>query len=34
MDVVASSDKELGQIQSVLMKINTGDHPPIKLKPY
>ena len=33
-NVVANSDKELGQTQSVRMKINTGDHPPIKLKPY
>ena len=33
-DVVANSDKELGQTQSVRMKINTGDHPPIRLKPY
>ena len=33
-NVVANSDKELGQTQSVRMKINTGDHPPIRLKPY
>ena len=33
-DVVANSDKELGQTQSVRMKINTGDHPPIRLEPY
>ena len=33
-DVVANLDKELGQTQSVWMKINTGDHPPIRLKPY
>ena len=33
-DVVANSDKELGQTQSVQMKIDTGDDPPIKLKPY
>ena len=33
-DVVANSDKELGQTQSVQMKIDTCDHPPVKLKPY
>ena len=33
-DVVANSEKELGQTQSFRMKINTGDHPPIRLKPY
>ena len=33
-DVVANLDKELGQTQSVWMKINTGDYPPIRLKPY
>ena len=32
--IVANSDKELGQTQSVRVKINTGDHPPIRLKPY
>lgn len=30
-DVVANTDKELGQVQ---MKIDTGDYPPIRLKPY
>ena len=33
-DLVANSDKDLGQMQTVQMKIDTGDHPPIKLKPY
>jgi len=33
-DIIAHSDKELGQTQSVRMKISTGDHPPIRLKPY
>lgn len=33
-DVVASSDKELGQTHMVKMKIDTGDHPSIKLRPY
>ena len=33
-DVVANSDKVLGQTQFVRRKINTGDHPPIILKPY
>ena len=33
-DVVANCVKKLGQTQSVLMKNDTGDHPPIKLKPY
>lgn len=33
-DVVAVSDKELEQTHTVKMKINTGDHAPIKLKPY
>ena len=33
-DVVPNSDKELGQTQSVRMKINTGDHQPIRRKPY
>lgn len=33
-DVVAKSDKELGQTHTVKMTIDTGDHPPVKLKPY
>ena len=33
-DLDANSDKDLGRTQTVQMKIDTGDHPPIKLKPY
>ena len=34
IDVVANSDKELGRTQSVQMKIDTGNNPPLKIKPY
>ena len=34
IDVIANSDKELGRTQSVRMKIDTGNNPPIKIKPY
>ena len=33
-DVVANSDKELGKTNTVTMTIDTGEHPPIKLRPY
>ena len=33
-EVVANTNKELGQTQTIQMKIDTGDHPPIKLRPY
>lgn len=33
-DVVAKSDKDLAQTHSIQMRIDTGDHPPIKLRPY
>ena len=33
-DLVANSDNDLGQTETVQMKIDIGDHPPIKLKPY
>ena len=33
-NVVANLDKDLGQTQSVQMKIDTGNHPPINLKRY
>ena len=33
-DIVANEDKELGQTQTVSMKIDTVDHPPIRLRPY
>ena len=33
-DVLANSDQELGRTRTVKMKIDTGNHPPIKLKPY
>lgn len=33
-DVVANSDKELGQAHMVKMRIDTSDHPPIKQRPY
>ena len=33
IDVVANSDTELGRTQSVQMKIDTGNNPPIKIKP-
>lgn len=32
--VVAGSDRDLGQTNTVKMKIHIGDHPPIKLEPY
>ena len=31
---MTNEDKELGQTQTVSMKIDTGDHPPIRLRPY
>lgn len=33
-DVVAKSDKELGQTHTVKMKIDMGNHPLIKLRLY
>ena len=33
-NLVTNSDKDLGRTQTMQMKIDTGDHPPIKLKPY
>lgn len=33
-DVVADSDKELGQTRTVKMRTETGGHAPIKMKPY
>ena len=33
-EVIAMTNKELGQTKTVEMRINTGDHPPIKLRPY
>ncbi|CAC5416202.1 unnamed protein product [Mytilus coruscus] len=33
-DIFATSDKDLGCTDTVQMTIDTGDHPPIKLKPY
>ena len=33
-DRIANEDKELGQTQTVSMKIDTGNHPPIRLRPY
>ena len=33
-DVIANTDKEVGQTGTVQMKIDTGDHPPIRLRPY
>lgn len=33
-EVIAMTDKELGQTETVEMRIDTGDHPPIKLRPY
>ena len=32
--VIAMTDKELGQTKTVEMRIDTGDHPPIKFRPY
>ena len=34
LDLFAENDTELGKTQTVKMKIHTGDHKPIKLKPY
>ncbi|XP_041364210.1 uncharacterized protein LOC121379631 [Gigantopelta aegis] len=34
LDIFASSDLELGRTETVSMKIDTGDHPPIRLRPY
>ncbi|CAC5422638.1 unnamed protein product [Mytilus coruscus] len=33
-DIFATSDKDLGCTDTVQMTIDTGDHPPIRLKPY
>ena len=33
-DLFAQSDAELGHTDTVRMKIDTGEHPPIKMKPY
>ena len=33
-DIAANKDKELGQTQTVSMKIDTGNHPPIRVRPY
>ena len=33
-DLFASVDSELGHIDTVTMKIDTGNNPPIKLRPY
>ncbi|KAL5006703.1 hypothetical protein ScPMuIL_015509, partial [Solemya velum] len=33
-DLFAKKDTELGQTSTVTMKIDTGDHPPIKMRPY
>ena len=33
-DIFAASDANLGHTETVKMKIDTGDHPPIKLRPY
>ena len=33
-EVVANTDKELDRTQTIQMRIDTGDHPPIKLRPY
>lgn len=33
-EVMDRFDKELGQAKTVSMKIDTGEHPPVKLKPY
>ena len=34
LDLFAEKDTELGKTQTVKMKIDNGDHKPIKLKPY
>ncbi|MET0107142.1 MAG: retropepsin-like aspartic protease [Sedimenticola sp.] len=33
-DLFAAKDSDLGHTDTVKMKLNTGDHPPIKLRPY
>lgn len=33
-EVITMTDKELGQTETVEMRIDTGGHPPIKLRPY
>lgn len=33
-DLFAATDLELGRTEAITMKIDTGDHPPIRLKPY
>ena len=33
-DLFASTDAQLGHSKTIKMKIGTGDHPPIKLRPY
>lgn len=33
-EVIAITDKELGQTETIEMKIDTDNHPPIKLRPY
>ena len=33
-EVVANKDKEMGRMQTIQMRIDTGDHYPIKLRPY
>ena len=33
-DIFASKDSQLGHTDTIKMKIDTGDHPPIKLRPY
>lgn len=32
--IVNRSDKDLGQTKAVTMKIHTGEHHPLKLRPY
>ncbi|MEW8548463.1 MAG: reverse transcriptase domain-containing protein, partial [Candidatus Thiodiazotropha sp.] len=34
LDLLAKNDSDLSQTDTVTMKIETGDHPPIKLRPY
>lgn len=34
VDLFAASDMDLGCTQTVQMKIDVGDHPPVKLRPY
>jgi hypothetical protein len=33
-DIFTKSDADLGHTDTIKMKIDTGDHPPIKMKPY